>query len=382
MVPGLWAIIAVALALGVFSLRGDREREAYVRERLAAGATKRAMPPATVIVPVKGEDEGLAGNLAALAGLDYPDYELIVAARAAGDIPAGVVPERARVVIASDGDAATSEKIQNLLAAVAAARPESEVLAFADSDGRTGRGWLRALAAALDDERAGAATGYRHYLPEPADFWSLLRSVWNGVIAGGYGPRPAEFAWGGAMAIRRRMFDHLRIGEHWRGEISDDYALSAAVRDAGLEIRYAPGAAVVSADHTGGRELLGWIRRQLLITRVYRPRLWWFGAVAHLIYCGAMAAALTLAVAGHWTGFAALGGQLALGLWKGARRLRLLRTTLPSEDAWFRGHGWTHVVWVPLGTWLWLAGFAASAVGDTILWRGHRYRLSRERHAS
>ena len=40
--------------------------------------------PVTLIVPVKGYDEGLRENLAALAALDYPDYELIVAAHAAG----------------------------------------------------------------------------------------------------------------------------------------------------------------------------------------------------------------------------------------------------------------------------------------------------------
>ena len=45
------------------------------------------LPPVTVIVPVKGYDEGLRENLAALAALDYPDYELIVAANWAEDIP-------------------------------------------------------------------------------------------------------------------------------------------------------------------------------------------------------------------------------------------------------------------------------------------------------
>ena len=37
-----------------------------------------------MIVPVKGQDEGLRENLAALAALDYPDYELIVVARPVG----------------------------------------------------------------------------------------------------------------------------------------------------------------------------------------------------------------------------------------------------------------------------------------------------------
>src|ERR1700748_2695022 len=77
-------------------------------------------PPATVIVSVKGQDEGLRENLAALAALDYPDYELIVVAHSADDIPRGVLPSGARVVLAHGADPQTAEKVQNLLAAVRA----------------------------------------------------------------------------------------------------------------------------------------------------------------------------------------------------------------------------------------------------------------------
>jgi len=100
------------------SLRGERKRAAYVARRLAEPAGD--LPPATVIVPVKGSDEGLRENLDALAALDYPDYELIVAAHAAGDIPPGVLPARVKVVLAHGTDPDTAEKIRNLMAAVRA----------------------------------------------------------------------------------------------------------------------------------------------------------------------------------------------------------------------------------------------------------------------
>ena len=66
-----------------------------VRGGASGPAPSDDLPPATVIVPVKGDDEGLRENLAALASLDYPDYELIVAAQSADDIPRGVLPARA-----------------------------------------------------------------------------------------------------------------------------------------------------------------------------------------------------------------------------------------------------------------------------------------------
>ncbi|HLX74724.1 MAG TPA: hypothetical protein VKR26_08310, partial [Terriglobales bacterium] len=85
-------VVAPAVLLAVSSWRGEREKFRYYRERLADQSQDTFLPPVSLIVPVKGHDSGLPENLASLAGLDYPDYELIIAARAPGDIPDGVVP--------------------------------------------------------------------------------------------------------------------------------------------------------------------------------------------------------------------------------------------------------------------------------------------------
>src|SRR3954470_1673631 len=159
-----WFFAAPAVLLALLSLRGDRTRAEYVARRLAA--PDGPLPPATVIVPVKGQDEGLRENLAALAALDYPDYELIVAAHCAQDIPPGVLPAKAKVVLAHGDDPNTGEKVHNLQAAVRASARRSEILAFADSDGRPSSGWLRALIAPLDEPGVGASTGYRWFTPE------------------------------------------------------------------------------------------------------------------------------------------------------------------------------------------------------------------------
>lgn len=335
------------------------------------------MPPVTVIVPVKGEDEGLATNLASLAALDYSDYELLVAARCAEDVPAGAVPPLARVVLADAGNPANGEKVNNLLAAVAAARSESEVFAFADSDGRVRADWLRALVAALEEPGTGAATGYRWYAPSRGGFWNLLRSVWNAVIAGGFGPGNERFAWGGAMAIRRDTFYDCGVPAYWKGAVSDDYRLSEAVHKAGLRIAYAPAAAVAATDHTTAVEFLGWTRRQMMITRFYAPRLWWLGLVAHVLYCGGMTASAALALHGSTAAALALALQLGAGMWKGRNRLAAARAALPDHAACFRRYGWVHIWWTPLATWVWLYSLLASAWGDTIVWRGRRYCLGR-----
>ena len=372
-----WFFAGPALLLALLSLRGERKRARYVARRLAERTEH--LPPATVIVPVKGRDEGLRENLAALASLDYPDYELILVARTAADIPPGVLPSRVRVVLAAGDDPATGEKVQNLQAAVRAARKRSDVLAFADSDGRVGARWLRALVAPLADPGVGATTGFRWFTPVPPDFWSLMRSVWDAVACGTLGPGDNPFAWGGATAIRKDVFFEARIPEFWKDTVSDDYALSAAVHAAGLTIAYAPGALTACYDRTGARRLFSWMRRQMVITRTYRPRLWWPALVAHIFYCGGMTASIVASVRGSLLAEWALIAQLSPGMLKGLNRATLARAALPECEAWFNRHTWVHAMWVPLATWLWLAALASSAFGNTIEWRGYRYHLKRPR---
>ncbi len=370
-----WFLAGPALLLAALSLRGERKRAHYVARRLAERSEE--LPPATVIVPVKGYDEGLRENLGALAALDYPDFELIVTAHSAGDIPPGVLPARAKVVLAHGTDSASCEKVQNLLAAVRAARKCTKVLAFADSDGRVTSGWLRALVAPLSEPGVGASTGYRWFLPCPPDFWSLMRGVWDAVAAGTLGAGDNRFAWGGAMAIRKEVFFEARVPEFWQGALSDDYALSQAVHAARLSIAYAPGALTPCGEHITAGRFFGWIYRQMAITRIYAPRLWWPGLIAHIFYCGGMAASVIASIRGNRLAEWALIAQLSPGMLKGLNRATLARAALPEHEAWFKRHAWVHAIWVPLGTWVWLIALVSSAFARSIEWRGRRYALKR-----
>jgi hypothetical protein len=370
----LWFFVVPSIALALLSLRGERKRAHYVAARLSQNPAA-SLPPASVIVPVKGPEEGLRENLASLAALDYPDYELLITARTAGDIAPGVLPSHCKIVLAGDGSDGSSEKVHNLRIAVKMTRKPSQVFAFADSDGRVPRSWLRALVEPLEGEGVGASTGYRWYTPQPPDFWSLMRSVWNAAIAGTLGPGPAPFAWGGSMAIRRDVFFDIGVPEYWRGAVSDDYMLSSAVRDAGLRIVFAPGAMVASTDHIGMRAFLSWARRQMVITRVYHPQLWWPALAAHVVYCGGMAAAITASVMGNRLAEWMLIAQLSPGMLKGANRATLAKAELPEHKTWFDRHGWVHTWFVPLATWVWLIALAGSAFTDAIEWRGRRYVL-------
>ena len=368
-----WIFAGPALALALLSLCGERARAAYVARRLSQPAAD--LPPASVIVPVKGQDQGLRENLAALAALDYPDYELLIVARAAADIPPGVLPRRARVLLAHNEDPHTGEKVRNLAAAVRATRHRSRIFAFADSDVRVAPRWLRALAAPLSEPGVGAATAYRWFAPEPPAFWSLVRGVCDAVVFGMMGPGDNRFAWGGSMAIRRQTFLDVRVLDYWKNAVSDDFTLSAAVHAAKLRIAFAPGALAPCFDRIGARPMFSWMRRQTTLTRVHDRRLWLSGLAAHAVYCGGMAASLAASLMGSRLAACVLCAQLLPGMLKGLNRVSRAKAALPEQAAWFRRHAWAHVLLVPFAAWIWLAALAASAFGNTVEWRGYRYKL-------
>lgn len=376
-----WFFVGPALVLAIAALRGERKRSRFVAGCLAADAAAYA-PPASVIVPINGPEEGLRENLAALASLDYPDYELIVSARTAADIPPGVLPARINVVLGGARDAGASEKIQNLTAGIRSSRKRSEIFAFADAGGRVSPKWLRALAVPLAEATAGASTGYRWYIPEPPDFWSLMRSVWNAPIAGLFGPGNNPFAWEGSMAIRKETFFQLRVPDFWRDAISADGELTRAIHKAQHTIAFAPGAVVATAGHTGARDFFESAKRQMAVARIYFPRLWGSALIAHFFYCGGMAAAIVASIRGHRGAEWALVVQLGLGMLKGVNRATLAMAELPSYEAWFKRHAWVHSLWVPLATWIWLSVLLSSLFTRTIAWRPNRYPLPRESRSS
>ncbi len=381
-----WFFVAPAALAALFSIRTGRNYLEYVEAALRTPADEDDPdepppyhPPATLIVPVKGLDHDLSENLRSLAAQDYPDYELIVVCRSASDEALRVarlaLDGKARVVLADQPPADTGEKVHNLLHAVRLARLESEVFVFADSDGQVTAGWLRALVHPLGDDSVGATTGFRWYFPEDGGFWPLLRSVWDSTIAGNMSPKDRNFAWGGGMAVRRETFERTRVAEFWKGAVSDDYRLTAALNEAKLGIRFVPGAMVATTGGCSRQEFLDWARRQLVITKVYRKKLWVAGFISHVFYCGAMVMSLVMALAGNPLALAGFVVTVIPGMGKGGMRGYAAQLMFPEREEWLHHYSWIYFWLVPIATWVWLYTFVGSAMTRKIEWRGNVYEL-------
>ncbi|HYE12857.1 MAG TPA: glycosyltransferase family 2 protein, partial [Pyrinomonadaceae bacterium] len=322
----------------------------------------------------------------------YPAYELIFVSDDREDTALAVAEEVwkslrgetvARVSFVAAGRATdTGQKVHNLRAAVAAVSADSEVLVFVDTDARPSPDWLRSLVAPLAGVGVGAATGYRWFLPVGGGLASHLRSVWNASIASALGPEGRRnFCWGGSTAIRRETFERLGVRERWRGAASDDYALTRALHEAGLPIRFVPACLTPSVEDCTFAELVEFTTRQLKITRVYAPHLWRVVLVSNALFAvaffGGLALALGRAAAGltfAWPLFAVFAIFL-LGVWKVFFRLRAAALVLEGHHARLRAGVWAHLLLWPLTALLFLYNALAAARSRRIVWRGIAYRL-------
>jgi len=381
------------LAQSVQSLREGFRFLRYARRRRSQPPGNYA-PSTAVIIPVTGADPALETHIAAFLTQDYPHYQVVLVVdderdpaflklhalveKGAERGPSG--PENVSLLIAGPSHA-KGQKVHNLLHGLDGVRPGTEVLVFADADARPGPLWLRSLVAPLASREVTVSTGFRWYLPGRT-FVSQLRAAWDTSIATLMDEHDSSFPWGGSMAIRAEDFRRLQVRErYWASTVSDDYGLGRAVRDCGGRIRFEPRCLVASREDSSFAELMRWTNRQIIITRVYAPRLWRVGLAAHLLYSGTFVCGFFVlfhpAIAGlERFGVAAiLAVVLALGMAKGRIRTVVAREIFPEERELLAKYGNRYWQLAPLVPWVMLWNFVVAGFVRTIEWSGVSYRL-------
>lgn len=386
-----YILIIEQLLQGLYGLRQGFQWLEMVRRHLAVPIGFYT-PRVAVLCPVKGLELGLEANLLALTEFDYTQYEIFFAIATADD-PAYRVLERIAAsskhpvhIVRAGRPLNCGDKVNNLRAAAERVGPEFDVLVFVDSDGRPPRRWLAHLVAPLGDNRIGAATTFRWLLPERPGFWSALASAWNASIVTYLGEHAHNFCWGGGTAIRRERFDELRVVEWWRGSVSDDYSLTHAIERAGLPIVFVPECLVPSPYKTNAHGFFEFTTRQLIITRVYAPKLWIRAAVGHLSYCLTVLLGLLL-WATSW-----LGGSSSLhflvvtmlppmiAATRGSLRLAAVLELLPGFRQKLLADGWVWILLAPLVPFVYAYDSVVAGLTRKITWRGMRYELVSPEH--
>ena len=253
---------------------------------------KSVCTPIGIIAPCKGLDPGFRDNILALLNLEYPKYEIVFVVASEAD-PAyvaiqGILDEYgdedagcSTQLLVAGVDNCRAQKLTNQLAAIKKIADKTEILVFVDSDVRPEPDFLSKLIAPLDEPGVGATTGFRWYHPQAPTLGAILQSTWNaGALPFLVDPK-RNFAWGGAMAIRRDVFERAEIPERWDRAVSDDFPFTLGVRGLGLEVRFVPDCLAISYESSSLRQTLEFTNRQSIISRVYFPTLWWSAAIGH-----------------------------------------------------------------------------------------------------
>jgi len=359
-------------------------------------------PKVAVLAPCKGIDPGFRAQVGSLLGQDYPDYEVIFVTESQDDAAYHQIGGRLQKesyphasLIEAGPTRGRGQKVHNLLRALDHVSDDVEVLAFIDSDVTPPSSWLRCLVAPLSDREVGATTGYRWYIPAQGNGWSLLRSLWNASIATALGPHKRNFTWGGSTAIRRETFAAAGVRRAWSGACTEDYPLSQAVKDYGLYVKFVPQCLIPSRGGCDLRELLQFTTRQMVLTRVYSPRLWWLALLTNLLFFGAFYGGLGILL-GEWANgrmgeweptspilpfshspiLMLVGLIYGLGVAKAVLRQKAVELILggaTQED--LKRYRLQYYFLYPLANLIYLYNLAVSAVSRRIQWRGIHYQL-------
>ena len=384
-------ILAAALVfLSYKSFRGGIEYLNFFKRELAKPLSDFA-PFVSVIAPCRGLDEDLEENLSALFRQHFPRYEVIFVVDSERDEAVEIIKKvsrrgaenaEAKFVVAGKSEN-ESQKVHNLRAAVLHVSDESKVFVFVDSDARPAENWLKTLIAPLADEKIGAATGYRWFFSKKFSFASEMRAVWNASIASALGANvKSNFCWGGSMAVSRATFEKINMREKWRGTLSDDFAVTRAMKAADLQIFFVPQALAVSIENCTFRECLEFTTRQMKITRVYAAHLWIQsfigGGLFNLIWIwGIINLALySLNSAAFWFSAVSLILISVFSIGKSWLRLSAVKLVLQNYENELNKQFWTqNTLWIFSPALFFYNAFCA-LISRKINWRGIKYELN------
>ncbi|MDM9385340.1 glycosyltransferase family 2 protein [Chlorogloeopsis sp. ULAP01] len=236
------------------------------------------LPKAAVILSLRGADPFLADCVRALLYQNYPQYDLHIVIDSQEDPAWNIVNEtiqQAKVTHVQVSPLIAryntcSLKCSALVQAICALDNSYEAAAFIDADVIAHTNWLRELVAPLVDKRIGATTGNRWYMPHTKQWGSLVRYAYNSAsVVSMY---IYKYAWGGSMAMNLSVLRQAQLLKTWTQSISVDAPVHRALQKVGLKVKFVPTVMMINREECNLAQCLRFIKRQLLMPRLYHPK--------------------------------------------------------------------------------------------------------------
>ncbi len=365
LVAGSLAFCGLAVAAAARFRRSGPQSAGY-----AAGLPD--PPPISVLKPLAGVDDGLEENLRTFFDQNYPDFEILFAVRSASD-PAVAVVERlqgrfpgiaSRLIVTGEPPYANA-KVYSLEKMLAAAR--HRLVVMADSDVRVDPNLLATLAGEFANQEVGVITCPYRAAPGPS-FWSTLEAIGlnTDFIAGVLVARMLDgmkFALGPTIAARRELLAGIGGLGVLKSYLAEDFVLGKLAAQRGWQVLLSS----YIIEHRIGAQPFwaNWKHRLRWNRSTRRSRPWGY---VGLVFTYPLPLALLC-----WAAWPA-GWPLVVG----AAAMRAASACATAgwvlDDPLVRRRWWLVPLQDAVSFLVWLAGF----FGNTIIWRGRRYHLSRD----
>ena len=326
----------------------------------------RGAEPVSILKPLAGLDLGLASNLRTFFEQDYPDFEILFAVRTADDPAIAVVEELrrdypnvpSRLIVTGEAPYPNAKvySLERMLALAA-----NDLVVMSDSDIRVTPDLVRVTAAEFQDMQAGVATcPYRAVAGR--SLWSRLEATgmntdfMSGILVARM-LEGMQFAVGPTIVARRKVLQSIGGFDRLKDYLAEDFVMGKFAAEAGHRVILS---SYVIEHHIGSTDAshnaahrLRWARS----TRRSRP----LGYLGQIFTMPLPLALLVCAFQPAWwpvlpLAFAVRAASAHMVAQR-VLRAKLNWLLLPVEDV--------------AGFCFWLAGF----FGNTITWRGRRYRL-------
>ncbi len=250
-------------------------------------------PRVLVIVPCKGADIDLAGNLDAVKRQRYKNYNVVAVVESNSDIALEAIGESHTKFILADPKYRGSGKVKNIASAIAKFRDYS-IYVILDSDVLVGSMWLEQLIAPLADKSVGLSTAYPVF-KAIGGFWSKVKHAWGFVGNGMMESKSTRFGWGGSLAFRKDLLSGSDFSL-FAGSVSDDIALTRIAKGKGLKIAYVPEANPIVTCNDNFVQFVEWSNRQSALSVAGNRKVLYYGIVFYSAGILLLVSAIALAV--------------------------------------------------------------------------------------
>ena len=359
------AILLLLLLAGswVYSVLSVIAAFRYLGDHAANG---NARPPISILKPLSGLDDGLESNLQTFFQQNYGLFEILFAVRSEDDAAVAVVhklqkefPNIPTQLIVTGNPPYPNAKVYSLDKMMAAA--SHDLLVMSDSDIRVDSDLLVTVASEFADPKIGLATCPYRAMGGPS-FWSTLEAIglntdFMGGILVARMLEGMKFAVGPTIVARRTVLRAIGGFDRLKDYLAEDFMMGKFAADAGYGVILS---SYVIEHHIGSTPLIENAKHRIRWTRSTR-RSRPAGYIGQLFTMPLpLALLLTLAKGSWWPLLLATVVLRFVAAYVISRRVLHARSNwllLPVEDI--------------LGFLFWVGGF----FGNTILWRGRRYRL-------